>query len=75
MELHNLGRLSSVCGFTLNVEESAGLEIAMLQRKREENLPGKWLFWGKIFGETQDYLVVYTVDIISDFPEKKYYFW
>lgn len=74
MELQNISRLSSICGYTLNVEELAGLEIAMLQRKREENLPGKWLFWGKIFGVTQDYLIVYTVDILSDFPEKKYYY-
>eukprot|EP01041_Mallomonas_annulata_P010733 gene10733-22422_t len=74
MELQNVGRLSSACANTLNVEESAGLEVAVLQRKREENLSGKIMFWGKIFGTTQDYLVVYSIDVMSDFPEKKYYY-
>mmetsp|Transcript_19691 Transcript_19691/g.19791 ORF Transcript_19691/g.19791 Transcript_19691/m.19791 type:complete len:275 (-) Transcript_19691:95-919(-) len=74
MELQNIGRISSVCAYGLNVEETAGLEVAMLQRRREENLSGRLLFWGKVFGVTQDYLVVYSVDIQSDFPEKKYYY-
>lgn len=32
------------------------------------------MFWGKLFGTTQDYLVVYSVETLSDFPEKKYYY-
>jgi len=75
MELHNLSRISPVCGFTLNIEEIAGLEVAMLQRRREESLPGKLIFWGKIFGTTQDYLCVYYIDKHADFPLKKYYYW
>ena len=75
MELPNIGRIASVCTSTLNVEDAAGLEVAMLQRKREENLNGKLFFWGKIYGTTQDYLVIYSLDSSKDFPEKKYYFW
>ena len=75
MELHNVSRISSACGFSLNVEEITGLEVAMLQRKREENLSGKLMFWGKVFGTTQDYLVVFCIDTGSDFPDKKYYYW
>ena len=75
MDIKNIGRLSNVSAYTLNVEETAGLEVAMLQRKRDENLPGNQLFWGKIFGTTQDYLIIYSMDSLSDFPEKKYYYW
>ena len=59
----------------LNLEEISGLEIAMMKRKLEENLPGKMYFWGKIFGTTQDYLIVHNIDPYAAFPEKKYYFW
>jgi hypothetical protein len=38
-------------------------------------LPGKMYFWGKIFGTTQDYLIVHNIDPYAAFPEKKYYFW
>lgn len=59
----------------LNIEEISGLEVAMLQRKLEENLPGKMYFWGKVFGTTQDYLIVYTINPFAIFPDKTYYFW
>lgn len=75
MELHCVNRISPVSGYTLNIEEFSGLEVAMLQRKLQENLIGKMLFWGKIFGTTQDYLIVYHVDPFAEFPDKKYYFW
>ena len=75
MELHCINRISPVSGYTLNIEEISGLEVAMLQRKLQENLIGKMLFWGKIFGTTQDYLIVYHVDPFAEFPDKKYYFW
>mmetsp|Transcript_10594 Transcript_10594/g.16052 ORF Transcript_10594/g.16052 Transcript_10594/m.16052 type:complete len:277 (+) Transcript_10594:57-887(+) len=74
MELHNIEKVSPLSGYTLNIEEISGLEVAMLQRKREENLPGKLLFWGKIFGATQDYLVVLYIDSSDEFPVKKYYY-
>ena len=75
MELQNLNRLAPSSGFTLNIEEQSGLEVAMIQRKQEENLLGKFLFWGKIFGATQDYLITCIITTSEDFPEKKYYYW
>jgi hypothetical protein len=68
-------RVGPLLGFNLNIEEASGLEVAMLQRKLLENLPGQMFFWGKIFGTTQDYLVVYNVDPFVEFPDKKFYFW
>jgi hypothetical protein len=75
MELNNVSRLSPVSCYTLNIEEYSGLEVAMLQRKLQENLIGKLYFWGKIFGSTQDYLIVHNINPYDEFPEKKYYFW
>lgn len=77
MELSNISKVSAVSGHTLNLEEIAGLEVAILQRRREESLLGQMLFWGKIFGSTQDYLVVVNVDgtPTAEFPTKKYYYW
>lgn len=68
-------RVGPLLGFGLNTEETSGLEVAMLQRKLQENLTGDMYFWGKIFGTTQDYLVVFNVDPFAEFPEKKFYFW
>lgn len=75
MELHRISRVGPLLGFGLNIEEYSGLEVAMLQRKLQENLPGEMYFWGKIFGSTQDYLIVFNVDPFAEFPEKKFYFW
>jgi hypothetical protein len=75
MELHNIERTGGICCMGLNIEEISGLEVAMLQRKLEENLPGKMYFWGKVFGTTQDYLIVYTINPFAIFPDKTYYFW
>jgi hypothetical protein len=75
MELHNIERTGGFSGMGLNIEEISGLEVAMLQRKLEENLPGKMYFWGKVFGSTQDYLIIHNIDPYAVFPEKKYYFW
>lgn len=74
MELHNLQKISPSCCHNLTLEECSGLEVAMLQRQREENLNGKLQFWGKIFGSTQDYLVVSLLVVASEFPSKKYYY-
>lgn len=68
-------RTGGMLGMGLNIEEISGLESAMLQRKLEENLPGKMYFWGKVFGTTQDYLIVHNIDPFATFPLKKYYFW
>jgi Radial spokehead-like protein len=75
MELKNIERTGMMSCNGLNLEEISGLEIAMMKRKLEENLPGKMYFWGKIFGTTQDYLIVHNNDPYAAFPEKKYYFW
>ena len=53
MELQNIERTGGMLGMGLNIEEISGLEVAMLQRKLEENLPGKMYFWGKVFGMTR----------------------
>lgn len=74
MELKNMARAGPMAGRGLSIEESSGLEVACMQRQLEENLPGKMYFWGKIEGNTQDYLIVYNVDPNAEFPEKKYYF-
>jgi radial spoke head protein 9 len=66
--------MSPLTGVCLNTEEVAGLEVAMMKRKMEENLKGKMFFWGKIYGSTQDYLIVYNIDPFTEFPDKKYYY-
>ena len=75
MELQQLHRVGPLNGATLNTEEISGLESAMQQRKLEENLVGKMCFWGKIYGSTQDYLIVYNTNPFLEFPTKKFYFW
>mmetsp|Transcript_16707 Transcript_16707/g.28328 ORF Transcript_16707/g.28328 Transcript_16707/m.28328 type:complete len:275 (+) Transcript_16707:188-1012(+) len=74
MDLSRVGRIAQVAGFGLNIEETSGLEVAMLQRKLQENLVGNMFFWGKVFGTTQDYLVVHHIDPFAEFPDKKYYY-
>jgi len=74
MDLNNVGKLSPFLGHSLNTEEVAGLEVAMMQRKLDENLPTKLSFWGKIYGTTQDYLIVFSVDPDAEFPDRKYYY-
>lgn len=75
MDLNSLSKIAPVSGQTLNIEEISGLESAMVERKLEEKLTGKFQFWGKIFGSTQDYLIVQCMDLYSEFPEKTFYFW
>lgn len=75
MDLQNVSKVSALSGYNLSIEETSGLEVAILQRKREENLSGRLVFWGKVFGVTQDYLVVLLIDPSDEFPNKKYYYW
>ena len=75
MDLNFLSTLSASGGITLTVEEISGLEVAMTQRKLEENLNGKLKFWGKILGKTQDYLIVLCTELFDEFPSNKYYYW
>jgi len=74
MELHNIHRTGPLAGACLSTEEIGGLEPAVAERKINENLLGKIYFWGKIYGSTQDYLVVYHIDPTLEFPDKTYYF-
>lgn len=74
MKLELVDRMAIVSGNTLSSEEVSGLEVATLQRKLQENLNSTPLFWGKIYGTTQDYLIVYSVDPFAEFPDKKFYF-
>ena len=60
-------------GFTLSVEEKAGLQAAMLQRKLEENF-SVFQFWGKIFGKQNDYIICFGLTSSYDHPTKKFYF-
>ena len=68
---HHLGKNTG--GYTLTMEEQAGLEVAMLARQKEESLSAP-LFFGKIFGEVSDYLIVYFLiaDKLNPFPVKKF---
>lgn len=75
MDLNSIHRAGPLIGSGLGKEEISGLEVAMLQRQLQENLVGKMYFWGKIFGSTQDYLIVYHVNTFDEFPDKKFYFW
>lgn len=47
----------------------------MMQREREERLEGKMVFWGKVNGNENDYLVCYALATPTleegDFPLKK----
>jgi hypothetical protein len=74
MDIDSTHRLGP-SGHTLTVEERSGLQVAILERQKEENFPSKPLFWGKIFGELNDYLVVYALQTEYEFPIKKFYYW
>ena len=38
------------------------------------SLTGKMQFWGKIFGSSQDYLIVQCMDLYGEFPGKFFYY-
>ena len=69
LHLHHLG----FSGHTLNVEERAGLEVAINKQRLDEGLR-EMKFWGKLLGEEDDYLVVYGFGASQDFPRKRFYF-
>lgn len=73
MDLDQLQRLAPT-GQTLNLEERAGLKVGFAQREREENLPTRLQFWGKIMGVENDYLVATHLLPTDTFPVKKYYY-
>ena len=69
LHLNHLG----FSGHTLNVEERAGLEVAINKQRLDEGLR-EVLFWGKLFGEEDDYLIVFGFGASADFPRKKFYY-
>jgi hypothetical protein len=73
MEIRDLPYLS-FSGFTLSVEERAGLEVGMRKRLLEEGL-SSIVFWGKIVAAEADYLIAYGMTPSLEFPAKRFYFW
>lgn len=69
LDLNSLG----FSGRTLNLEERAGLEVAISKRKLEDGLT-EALFWGKLYGDEDDYLIVFGFGDSVDFPVKQFYF-
>lgn len=69
-----MDRLAPFSGRVLHPEQYAGLEMAMLKIKLQENLNNDLEFWGQIMGKTQDYLICQYVNRYSEFPHKKFYF-
>ena len=66
-------------GMGLSVSEQAGLEIAMLQVRQQENLPlGSLRFWGRIKGSDKgrdaDYLIAVATTPEYPFPAKSFYY-
>jgi hypothetical protein len=47
LDVENIHKLGP-SGHTLTIEEKAGLQVAIIQRQKEENFPSKPLFWGKV---------------------------
>ncbi|TMW64496.1 hypothetical protein Poli38472_011376 [Pythium oligandrum] len=73
MELEHLDVVSRCIGQTLNPQERSNLEIGLLQRKTTESL-ASIRFWGRLHGETNDYLIAVGVLSARDYPKKKFYF-
>jgi hypothetical protein len=73
VDVRELSRLS-FSGHTLSVEERAGLEVAMRQRRLEEGL-ATVKFFGKVFGAEADYLVCYGLRADQEHPSKQFFAW
>lgn len=75
MDVEHVSRLG-FSGNTLNVEERAGLEVAMMKRAEEEGM-GRLLFWGKVGGTRGSYLVCCGLrqKAEAQVPVKKFYYW
>ena len=71
-DLESVDKLAD-SGFTLSVEEKAGLQVSMLRRQLEENFD-TFQFWGKVFGKQNDYLVCFGLLPSFDHPVKKFFF-
>mmetsp|Transcript_59048 Transcript_59048/g.141025 ORF Transcript_59048/g.141025 Transcript_59048/m.141025 type:complete len:288 (-) Transcript_59048:126-989(-) len=61
-------------GFVLNCQERIGLESGLTILKSQEQLDSVY-FWGKLFGQTKDYYIAYSLsDAAFEFPVKTFYF-
>lgn len=74
MELEHLDVVGRCLGQTLTPQERSNLELGLLKRRATEQLSSV-RFWGRISGDTADYLVAVALLPGKDFPDKKFYFW
>lgn len=72
MDLQDLNALG-FSGRTLNIEERAGLEVAIAKRRLEDGLQDLG-FWGKVYGDEDDYLVVVGYGPSEDYPAKRFFY-
>ncbi|KAF1335985.1 Radial spoke protein, partial [Globisporangium splendens] len=73
MELEQMDVVSRCVGQVLTPQECSNLEIGMIKRRATETLLSI-RFWGRISGETQDYLVAVAILPAKEYPKKKFYF-
>jgi len=74
MDLDTIDRLS-FSGNTLNAKERATLEVVMAEKARDEPDLTEVLFWGKIQGTENSYLIcVGLQDRFAGVPAKKFYY-
>ena len=74
MDLCSVDRIS-FSGNTLNPKEQATLSIVIAKKKRDEPDLTEILFWGKIQGTSDAYLIcVGLQDRFAGVPAKKFYF-
>lgn len=74
MDLEAIDRLS-FSGNTLNAKERASLMVVMAKKKRDEPDLTEVLFWGKIQGTEDSYLIcVGLQDRFAGVPAKKFYY-
>ena len=74
MDLDTIDRLS-FSGNALNAKERATLEVVMAKKSRDEPDLTEVLFWGKIQGTENSYLIcVGLQDRFAGVPAKKFYY-
>jgi radial spoke head protein 9 len=69
----DMTEMLSDSGMCLSVAEKAGLEVAIVQRMNDEGF-SSLVFWGKIMGTSEDYLICYGLLPSYDYPQKKFFF-
>lgn len=74
MDLDQFDVVQRCIGQTLTPLERCNIECGIIQRRAEEGLDFVQ-FWGRICGESSDYLFVVALINGNPFPKKKFYFW